>query len=848
MRWRQSSTRSGPRPRQRPEACGVGCGGPMLAGGEEVSPLNIPAWRGFPLHERLGRSRGAAGHHRQRRQGARPRRRLARSRPGLRRLSGHGGVDRGRRRHRPRRPAPRRRRGKRRPYRPRRRRARRSTMRVRWSGLPRGRGIGSVHRRHHRSTPPRRPPPRCASAAARWSAGRWLRWPTCWTSSWPWWAARWPSGSERSSSTPPSGRSTSAPGSNSPGRPASCPPGSVQTDRFSGPRRWRAARLAPASRTRRMSQDTAGGTSRRAMVADGRGAAPPTRAMGAAAAAVGHLARPGGGAGGPTCHCPTTACGPSAWRPRTGGPTRCPTPRTRSPTSSGAAEVVVRLLPKAATVGVPPGPAEQPQWPGRQAPSSEWARLSFGVDGSTGQAGGQAKGRCRRELDTRPDGAWAGVGQPGAPGAGAQCNVRTARSWSPPGERCCSCSTPRRSSCTRRTGCSGPSGSPSRSRRWCGWSAMSRCPGITGWPSTGGRCSPGTVPVASTADLAAENLDHVIPRSRGGPHTWENVVAACRRCNTRKEDRLPHEAGMVLRSTPVAPRHRVHLLALCGGAGEEWGTYLGSAFGLAPAVDGLIANGPRMPRPGAGGRLHGCHGAGGSTSGAGDAASPACLLARGGGVARRAGCRPLPRAGSVRSSWAPPSRQRSSTRCRRLAAGWASPGGDRAGVRCWSGPMSRCGSTCGYRRPIRLWSDDVGRAFDWVGDTWVVALERLGLSDLAAHRSGTLACTAWSKQVCFGGVGRGEVVEGGRRKVVGLAQRRTRAGAWFHCACALRWDPGPLVELLALSRKERVDAVCDLRDAAVGVADLAETAGAGRVGAAQVTAALLDALPTGSGS
>jgi glucokinase len=38
---------------RRPEACGVGCGGPMLARGREVSPLNIPAWRGFPLHERL---------------------------------------------------------------------------------------------------------------------------------------------------------------------------------------------------------------------------------------------------------------------------------------------------------------------------------------------------------------------------------------------------------------------------------------------------------------------------------------------------------------------------------------------------------------------------------------------------------------------------------------------------------------------------------------------------------------------------------------------------------------------------------------------------------------------------
>lgn len=73
----------------------------------------------------------------------------------------------------------------------------------------------------------------------------------------------------------------------------------------------------------------------------------------------------------------------------------------------------------------------------------------------------------------------------------------------------------------------------------------------------------------------AENLDHVVPRSKGGPHTWENVVAACRRCNARKEDRSPHEAGMVLRSTPRAPRHRVQLLALCGGGSEDWRTYLG---------------------------------------------------------------------------------------------------------------------------------------------------------------------------------------------------------------------------------------------------------------------------------
>lgn len=83
----------------------------------------------------------------------------------------------------------------------------------------------------------------------------------------------------------------------------------------------------------------------------------------------------------------------------------------------------------------------------------------------------------------------------------------------------------------------------------------------------GGRCQ--------YCGASAENLDHVIPRSKGGPHTWENVVAACRTCNTSKEDRLPHEAGMVLRSTPVAPRHRVQLLALCGSPSSDWIDYLG---------------------------------------------------------------------------------------------------------------------------------------------------------------------------------------------------------------------------------------------------------------------------------
>lgn len=73
----------------------------------------------------------------------------------------------------------------------------------------------------------------------------------------------------------------------------------------------------------------------------------------------------------------------------------------------------------------------------------------------------------------------------------------------------------------------------------------------------------------------AESIDHVVPRSRGGLHSWDNVVAACRGCNTRKEDRLPHEVGLVLRNQPVAPRKRVWLLATNGGTPEEWVPYLG---------------------------------------------------------------------------------------------------------------------------------------------------------------------------------------------------------------------------------------------------------------------------------
>lgn len=70
----------------------------------------------------------------------------------------------------------------------------------------------------------------------------------------------------------------------------------------------------------------------------------------------------------------------------------------------------------------------------------------------------------------------------------------------------------------------------------------------------------------------AENLDHVVPRSRGGEHSWENVVAACRRCNTKKENRLAEDAGLRLARRPFAPSDGFRLSL--GRLEPEWEPFL----------------------------------------------------------------------------------------------------------------------------------------------------------------------------------------------------------------------------------------------------------------------------------
>src|SRR2546426_2470927 len=52
------------------------------------------------------------------------------------------------------------------------------------------------------------------------------------------------------------------------------------------------------------------------------------------------------------------------------------------------------------------------------------------------------------------------------------------------------------------------------------------------------------------------NLDHVVPRDRGGPTTWENVVCSCVSCNTLKANRTPAEAGLHLIRKPKRPKWR----------------------------------------------------------------------------------------------------------------------------------------------------------------------------------------------------------------------------------------------------------------------------------------------------
>ena len=92
-----------------------------------------------------------------------------------------------------------------------------------------------------------------------------------------------------------------------------------------------------------------------------------------------------------------------------------------------------------------------------------------------------------------------------------------------------------------------------------------------------------------------------------------------------------------------------------------------------------------------------------------------------------------------------------------------------------------------------LWDDDVGRASWWLGEAWAAAVgggqvHHGGVTDRAAARV-----------ACFAALGPGEVERAGV-KVVGISQRRTRAGARFQCVAYRSWQPDLLLDLIDPSR------------------------------------------------
>ena len=85
----------------------------------------------------------------------------------------------------------------------------------------------------------------------------------------------------------------------------------------------------------------------------------------------------------------------------------------------------------------------------------------------------------------------------------------------------------------------------------------------------GGRCA--------YCGAAATSIDHVVPRSRGGLHVWENVVASCGGCNHAKADRHVAELGWKLRVVPKAPNGIAWRVIGSRSLDPRWTTYLGIA-------------------------------------------------------------------------------------------------------------------------------------------------------------------------------------------------------------------------------------------------------------------------------
>lgn len=75
------------------------------------------------------------------------------------------------------------------------------------------------------------------------------------------------------------------------------------------------------------------------------------------------------------------------------------------------------------------------------------------------------------------------------------------------------------------------------------------------------------------------NIDHVVPKSRGGKNTWDNLACSCFKCNQKKRDRNPDEAGMKLIRKPFKPKHNPHFTIHIGHAKyQSWKNFISHAY------------------------------------------------------------------------------------------------------------------------------------------------------------------------------------------------------------------------------------------------------------------------------
>lgn len=75
----------------------------------------------------------------------------------------------------------------------------------------------------------------------------------------------------------------------------------------------------------------------------------------------------------------------------------------------------------------------------------------------------------------------------------------------------------------------------------------------------------------NTSDLT---IDHIVPKSRGGKTSWDNLVTACNGCNNKKDNKFLHESGMKLRTIPKTPNRIIFLRQEVKTIEENWKPYL----------------------------------------------------------------------------------------------------------------------------------------------------------------------------------------------------------------------------------------------------------------------------------